>query len=99
MAWKNTTKHVPEPLRRAVLARDGNQCTALMTDGSRCPMTTNLEADHINRWREGETLTVNMLQTLCRWHHRQKTEAEARAAREAIRKQYAPRKRKHPGLL
>ncbi len=100
MAWTNTVKHVPTPLRDACLVRDGHRCVAQMRDGSRCVETTNLKADHINGWRRGERLTVDQLQTLGDWHHKKKTAAEAAAARA---KQPRPTQRQPrespPGLL
>lgn len=99
MAWTNTTKHVPTPLRQACLRRDGHQCTATMNDGTRCQQTTNLEADHIHGWTPGETLTVDMLQTLCTWHHKQKTARESAEARRRNPPVQYRRREQHPGLL
>ncbi len=99
MGWNTNTKHVPTTLRNACLKRDGNQCTATRLDGQRCPETTHLEADHINGWTQGEKLTVEMLQTLCHWHHNQKTQRQAAAARKANAPQTRRRATKHPGLL
>ena len=99
MAWANTHKHVPTILREACLARDDNQCTATMRDGTRCKETRRLEADHIHGWQPGEQLTLDMLQTLCWWHHNKKTQEEAAAARK---RNPVPRNRRrvqHPGLL
>jgi hypothetical protein len=99
MGWTTNTKHVPTTLRNACLTRDGNQCTATMTNGRRCPETTNLEADHIHGWQAGEKLTTDMLQTLCKWHHNKKTQRQAAAARKAKQPPTRRRTQKHPGLL
>lgn len=82
--------------RPRILARDGQQCTARMRDGSRCPETTNLEVDHIGDRLDHEDVN---LQTLCRWHHRQKTQGESGAARRARpRERRARPAERHPGL-
>ena len=99
MTWSNHTKHVSSPLRTACLTRDGNQCTALMLDGTRCTATTNLEADHIDGWTPGEHLTVDMLQTLCSWHHNKKTQGEAARARNLNKPVQKRRQVRHPGLV
>lgn len=100
MAWENgRPTHVPTPLREACLARDGHRCTAALRDGTRCTETTNLEADHIRGWRQGEQLTVDQLQTLCAWHHRKKTQGEAARARAKARASIRPLiDPRHPGI-
>lgn len=82
MPWDNNrATHVPTPIRNACLKRDGNRCTATLHTGGRCTETTQLEAAHINSWHQGEHITVNMVRTLCHWHHNRETQAEAQAAR------------------
>ena len=99
MGWTTNTKHVPTKLRNACLQRDNHQCTATMLNGQRCPETTNLEADHIHGWQQDEQLTVEELQTLCTWHHNQKTQKQATAARKAKAPPTKRRNNKHPGLI
>ena len=100
MAWeKSRPKHVPRALRDACLARDGHRCTAAMRDGSRCTETTQLEADHIVQWSPNERLTVDMLRTLCSWHHKKVTAAQAAADRAAAAKARQRRAPKHPAIL
>jgi len=70
-----------------------------MRDGSRCPTTTNLEAHHLVQWSKNETLTLDMLTTLCVWHHKKVTAAQAAAARAAAAAKYRRRPQKHPALL
>jgi len=99
MAWTNRVKHVPDKVRRDCLTRDGHQCTAQLRDGGRCPETTKLEAAHWAQWQPGETTTIDMVRTLCHWHHNQETQQEARQARldnppPSVRR---PAER-HPGL-
>lgn len=101
MAWSRTSPtHVPTRVRAQALARDGHQCTATMRDGTRCVETVKLEAHHVEGWQPGERTTADMLVTLCSWHHRRITEAQAAAAR---RRQPRPSSRhpseKHPGFL
>lgn len=99
MSWSNRVKHVPDAVRKACLERDGHRCTAQLRDGGRCPERTRLEAAHWTRWMPGETTTVDMVRTLCHWHHNLETQQEARAVRNStpqIRETRPPEK--HPGL-
>lgn len=87
MAWDNNRpNHVPARIREACLERDGNRCTQIQRDMQRCPETTDLEAAHLTRWTPGETTTVNMVRTLCRWHHNRETQREASEARAKAKK-------------
>ena len=84
MAWENNRPdHVPTRVREACLQRDGHRCVAIQHDGKRCPETTKLEAAHKTQWQQGETTTVDMVRTLCHWHHNRETQAEAAKARKA----------------
>lgn len=99
MTWSNRTKHVPDSVRKACLDRDDHQCTAQLRDGGRCPEVTNLEAAHWQRWMPGERTTVDMVRTLCHWHHNLETQQEALAARKNLPPLLETRPReKHPGL-
>ena len=85
--WRN--------LREQVLQRDDYQCVAITRDGARCPEPAD-EVDHIRR---GVDHSLENLQALCGWHHRRKTQAEAREAaanvpRITTRRPDEP----HPGL-
>lgn len=87
MAWENgRPNHVPQRVREACLTRDNNQCTATLKAGGRCSETTHLEAAHITQWKPGETTTINMVRTLCHWHHNRETQQEAAKARTAARR-------------
>jgi hypothetical protein len=96
MVWANRTKHVPDKVRRECLDRDGHQCTATTRDGGRCRETTQLEAAHYGRWHAGEQTTVDMVRTLCHWHHNRETQQEARAGRSPLKETRPPER--HPGL-
>lgn len=81
-------------IRKQVLTRDRHQCQARNEDGTPCSLPAT-DVDHI---QPGDDHSLTNLQSLCAWHHKRKTAAEAAAARP----QYAPRKRpaeKHPGAL
>lgn len=95
--WDNNRpKHVPTPIRDACLNRDGHQCTALMTNGQRCTETTRLEAAHLTQWQHGERTTVDMVTTLCHWHHNRQTQREATQARTRPSPHHPAEQ--HPGL-
>lgn len=62
-------------IRRAVLDRDGYQCTALGPKHSRI-----LDIDHIVEWTRRPDLAFELdnLRTLCRMHHNRKTHRRKR---------------------
>lgn len=102
MPWSTSNRRAELPAdwdstrRPRVLARDGHRCVARMRDGSRCPTTTGLEVDHIGDRLDHEDAN---LQTLCRWHHRAKTQGESAAARRRRpRERRARPAESHPGL-
>lgn len=82
-------------LRREAARRAGNQCEALMRDGSRCTFVGS-ECDHIV---DRNDHSLSNLQWLCSWHHAMKTKREAREGMRAARARNMPRERKHPGLI
>ncbi|MGH8949398.1 MAG: HNH endonuclease, partial [Acidimicrobiia bacterium] len=58
------TRTIPPALRRAIIHRDGNTCTA---DG--CPSTHRLQVHHIIPWSQGGPTDPDNLITLCWYHH------------------------------
>lgn len=102
MPWASSSRRADLPanweaIRRQVLARDGGRCVKSMRDGTRCPTREGLEVDHIGDPQDHDEAN---LQTLCRWHHRQKTQAESGAARRRRpRERRARPAESHPGLL
>jgi len=64
------TKAVPAAVRRAVFARDGEQCTYHDESGKRCCATTLLELDHIISPLHGGLDTVENLRVRCFAHNR-----------------------------
>lgn len=98
MPWENSRPtHVPPAVRDACLHRDGNQCTATLNKGERCPATTNLQAAHTNQWRPGERTTTDMVRTLCHWHHNRETQQQASQAKRRTPPSAAHPREQHPG--
>jgi len=60
---------IPRWVRRAVLKRDGYQCTESGPDGERCPCKDRLELDHRNPANVTGSSTVDDLTTKCRAHN------------------------------
>ena len=58
-----------QPLRRAVLERDGYRCRE-------CGRSGALEVDHVVRRHDGGSDALDNLQSLCRDHHLIKTRNE-----------------------
>lgn len=62
-------RHIPSHIKRAVVARDGNQCTFVSEDGHRCEARASLEFDHIEPYARGGQATVDGIRQLCRPHN------------------------------
>lgn len=106
MAWETSDRkdRLPsnwEALRQETLKTDGHRCVwpgrwAAKRGVKQCgePAT---DVDHVRR---GDDHSPSNLQSLCKWHHTQKTQSESAAARRAaIAKTRHPAPyAKHPGL-
>lgn len=106
MPWESSRRRKDPPgwnkIRLAVIERAMGQCEQMQAphdlpqSSIRC-MYPGTDVDHIINVARGGTNDLANLQLLCPWHHKQKTQAEARANRP-IRTERHP-KEKHPGLL
>ena len=56
-------------VRRAVMKRDGGQCTFVSESGRRCSAREQLEFDHVDPVARGGEATVNGIRLLCRAHN------------------------------
>lgn len=97
MTWKSkssrTTPLPPDWWRRRaiVLKRDGYRCVHIREDtGQRC-VEKATDVDHIG---EPDDHRLHMLQSLCAWHHNQKTGSQG--GRRVRQKKSSP---VHPGLI
>jgi len=61
--------HITAEVKRAVVERDGKQCTFVGAGGKRCPARGLLEFDHIEPVALGGTSTVENLRLRCRTHN------------------------------
>lgn len=98
MPWESSKRRKDPPywkaLRLQIIERAQGQCehTPLANDPpphGRCPFPGR-DVDHIINLAQGGDDSPTNLQLLCEWHHKQKTQREARANR-------TPRTEKHPG--
>jgi len=105
MPWESSKRRKDPPywkaLRLQVIARAQSQCEFTATDNAppphgRCPYPGR-DVDHIINLAQGGTDSLENLQLLCEWHHKQKTQQEARANRKPRTEAYP--KEPHPGLL
>ena len=62
-------KPIPAAIEHAIKLRDGNQCTEVHENGSRCENTRWLHIHHIKRVADGGTNELDNLTTLCSVHH------------------------------
>jgi len=60
---------VPADVKRAVYARDGEQCAFVGPDGSRCPARGFLQRDHVQPFARGGSNEVSNIRTLCAAHN------------------------------
>ena len=84
-------RYVPREVRRAVHARDGEQCAFVSDDGARCTERAFLELDHRTAVALGGKPTVDGTRILCHAHNQYEAERQlgadfVRAKRESRRK-------------
>lgn len=83
--------------RRAILRRDNWMCQWDIATGGKCTEPAD-EVDHIIPAAMGGGEEHSNLQSLCRWHHAQKTGKEASAFAHAKPPKERPREQ-HPGII
>jgi 5-methylcytosine-specific restriction endonuclease McrA len=100
--WIGSTRKETLPpdwdkIRRGVLRRDAYRCQHIRYDTERKCGRTARDVDHIEGRLDHRP---ENLQSLCGWHHDEKTNHDAGVASgEARRKKAEGSKKKHPGLL
>jgi 5-methylcytosine-specific restriction endonuclease McrA len=62
-------RHIPAAVKRAVVERDGGQCTFVSDKGKRCDSRTRLELDHVEPVARGGEATADNLRLRCRAHN------------------------------
>lgn len=106
-SWSGQRVAFPPKVKALILERDGHRCVAALDDGSRCPVTEGLQADHIVNvaratrlgWTEDEMHDPSNGQALCPKHHEDKSKAEHREGVQHYHgRRYRPKER-HPGLI
>ena len=63
------SRHIPAAVRRAVWARDQNQCAFVSADGRRCEERGFLELHHTVPYAAGGEATVETIELRCRAHN------------------------------
>ena len=89
-------RYVPREVRRAVHARDGEQCTFVSDDGRRCSERAFLELDHRTAVALGGKPTVDGTRILCHAHNQ--FEAE-RQLGEAFMREKRDRRRRRDAVV
>jgi len=64
------SRHIPNPVKRTVHARDGGRCAFTAPDGTRCTEHGRLEFHHIRPWGQGGAHTADNVQLVCTAHNR-----------------------------
>jgi 5-methylcytosine-specific restriction endonuclease McrA len=67
-------RHIPAHVKRAVKARDGDQCTFVSASGQRCSSRKFLQFDHTDPVARGGEATVDNVRLLCRGHNQHAAE-------------------------
>ena len=68
-AVTGTTRHIPAAIKRAVVERDGLQCTFESAAGRRCGSREFLEFHHLEPWAREQKHTVEGISLRCRAHN------------------------------
>jgi len=66
---KATSRHIPDPIKRAVYERDGGQCTFADERGRRCAEKGALEFDHMDGFARTRRHDIDRIRLLCRAHN------------------------------
>jgi hypothetical protein len=66
---KRDSRHIPSAVKRAVMERDGEQCTFVSESGRRCEARRDLEFDHVREFARGGEATVDGIRLRCRAHN------------------------------
>jgi hypothetical protein len=74
-------KHIPNAVRRELVARDGACCSFVGLDGRRCQERGYLQFHHRNPWARGGSDTPENLALLCQAHNRLLAEQDFGKAR------------------
>ena len=83
-----------EQLRAATFRRDRHRCQHVRYDTGKKCLKRATDCDHVGDRNDHR---IENLQSLCSWHHKQKTSSQGGTAAAARRKQ--PQKQKHPGIV
>jgi len=92
---RGVSRHVPNEVRRSVLARDGVQCTWRGPDGVRCESRAWLEHDHVTPRALGGAHHAHNIRHLCRAHNQ--LAAELAFGRGHITRHIARQRAREPG--
>jgi 5-methylcytosine-specific restriction endonuclease McrA len=71
-----SSRHIPDPIRRAVWERDGGQCTFRDAEGRRCPARERLEFHHDIPFGRGGDHAVDNVRILCSGHNAYQAERD-----------------------
>ena len=70
------SRHIPNAVKRAVVERDGGQCTFVDGDGNRCQARSLIEFHHLEAFARGGGHTVDNTTLRCAPHNRFAAEEE-----------------------
>jgi hypothetical protein len=71
-----SSRYIPAAVKRAVCARDGNQCGFVDKDGRRCSELHRLEFHHVKPWGRGGDHSPESIGLRCRAHNLHQAELD-----------------------
>jgi hypothetical protein len=74
------SRHIPDPIRRAVWERDGGQCTFRDRHGRRCPARERIEFHHVTPFAQGGDHGIDNVRLACSLHNAYQAELDYGAA-------------------
>jgi hypothetical protein len=80
------SRHIPDPIRRAVWERDGEQCTFRDRHGRRCPARERIEFHHVIPFAQGGDHGVANVRLACSMHNAYQAELDYGAGFMASRR-------------
>jgi hypothetical protein len=81
-----SSRRIPDPIKREVWARDGEQCTFRDREGRRCPARERLEFHHLTPFAQGGDHSASNLTLRCASHNAHQADLDFGAAFMAARR-------------
>jgi len=98
-AAEKRTRHIPNAIKRAVVERDGAQCSFVSAEGRRCAQQSLLEFHHQHPFAKGGPNSTENVRILCAFHNAHCAELDFGAGFMARRRESRRKSLEQPLLL